>query len=184
MSRRRPVAVIGIGAVVALLLSAGSCNSSDDKAREALQAKKSTKPGLEHSNLARKRQLEENPNAVGYVYLMNYGQIVGYYVSKGKISSNGSQATPEQDIHWTCKSSHGCSPVVVDGPQDDGSFGGHDPGIFFFTADGAKVVTSLDYIHSDQPLAVNAPRLSAGAPGPAGGPASPPTTPAPVTPTP
>lgn len=163
-TRRRPskrVTVIGAVIVTALLTSAGACGpSEDDQRREAASSAKSQGPTLEKSNLEEKRKREENPNAVGYVYLINFGQVLGYYVSHGKISSNGSQATPEQDIHWTCRNNHGCQPVVVDGPQDDGSYGGHDPGIFFFLADGTKVVTSLDYVHTDRPIpALKAPLL-------------------------
>jgi len=90
-------------------------------------------------------------------------RFAGYYVTKGKISSSGSQATPEQDIHWTCGGTagyYGCQPVVVDGPQDDGSYGAGDPGIFFFLTNGTKVVTSLDYIQTDQPIpGIAAPKL-------------------------
>jgi hypothetical protein len=155
---------VALAAALALvLLTGGSCGkgSADDRAREKVQATKATGPTLEKTNLEEKRRRENNPDAVGYLYLMNFGQVVGYYVTKGKVSSNGSQATPEQDIHWTCRSGSGCSPVVVDGPQDDGSYGQSDPGIFFFTSEGTKVVTSLDYIQSDQPLPINAPRLNA-----------------------
>lgn len=41
-----------------------------------------------------------------------------------------------------------------------GSYGGGDPGIFFFLTNGTKVVTSLDYIQTDQPIpGVAAPKL-------------------------
>lgn len=158
--RRRIGLLAGVMAMV-LFTTAGACGpSEDDEAREAAAESKAKGPTLEKENLERKRKIEEDPNAVGYVYLMSYGEFIGYWVTRGKISSNGSQATPEQDIHWTCRSSHGCQPVVVDGPQDDGSFGGHDPGIFFFLADGTKVVTNIDYVQTDRPLAgINVPKL-------------------------
>lgn len=160
--RRRTLGLIAGVLAVAVFTTAGACGpSEDDERREAAAATKSQGPTLEKSNLEEKRKREENPNAIGYVYLVAWnGEPLGYYVTKGKISSNGSQATPEQDIHWTCRSSHGCQPVVVDGPQDDGSYGGHDPGIFFFLSDGTKVVTALDYVHSDRPIpALDAPLL-------------------------
>lgn len=159
LSKRIVAGVLG----ATLVFSVAGCwdGSPDDRAREALQAQKATGPTLEKTNLEEKRKREENPNAIGYIYLYAFNQPIGYYISKGKISSNGSQATPEQDIHWTCGGSsgyYGCSPVVVDGPQDDGSYGGSDPGVFFFLADGTKIVTSLNYIHSDRPIpALNVP---------------------------
>jgi hypothetical protein len=125
--------------------------TSDQKAREQAQSQKATGATLEKTNLAAKRKLEENPNRIGYLYLMSFGKFIGYYVTKGKISSNGSQATPEQDAVRYCQSGD-CSWLALDGPQDDGSYGSGDPGIFFFTAEGKEVVTSLDYVYSDQPL--------------------------------
>lgn len=151
-----------IGALLVGSLVACSGQSKEEKARDEAQASAGvSKSGssLEKTNLAEKRKREENPNAIGYVYLISFGKPIGYYVTKGKISSNGSQAGPEEDIVWTCKSSHGCSPVVVDSAQDDGSYGDGDPGIFFFTSDGTKVVSDLDYVQSDQPLALNVPKL-------------------------
>lgn len=159
MDRRQKI-VAGILVAAVSVTGGCSCTTDDDKARQALQAQKATGHTLEKANLEEKRKREENPNAIGYVYLMNFGNVVGYYISKGKISSSGSQATPEQDIHYTCSSGGTCSHLVVDGPQDDGSYGDHDPGIFFFLADGTKVVSSLDFIHTDRPIpALNVPLL-------------------------
>jgi outer membrane murein-binding lipoprotein Lpp len=161
---RTKVALAAVAALSALLLSgctSGPGKTNTESSRRQLQAKKASGSTLEKTNLEEKRKREENPNAIGYVYLMNYGQIVGYYVTKGKISSSGSQATPTDQILYACDDGlSGCQAVTVDGPQDDGSYGSSDPGIFFFTTEGVKVVTSLDYIQSDQPLAVNAPKLN------------------------
>lgn len=160
----------GVAAALSITIAAvflGGCThdprTQEEKDRDVLQNQKATGRTLEKANLEEKRQREENPNAIGYIYLMNFGQVTGYYVIKGKVSSNGSQATPEQQIIQSCGGSTGyynCGPVVVDGPQDDGSYGQGDPGIFFFLADGTKVVTSLDYIQTDRPIpALNVPKL-------------------------
>lgn len=132
--------------------------SADLQAREKLQNQSQTNgDSLELRNLKEKRSREEDPNAIRYVYVMNFGQIVGYYVTQGKISSNGSQIAPEQDLIRACD---GCSDrFILDSAQDDGSYGDGDPGVFFFTTDGVMVVTSLDYIQSDSPLAIDVPRL-------------------------
>jgi hypothetical protein len=164
MSKRLRTIAVTVVVVLSLGLIGGCTGqTADDKARNALQDQKATGPTLEKTNLEEKRKREENPDAINYVYLMNFGQVVGYYVAKGKISNSSSQATPEQSVHWTCGGTSGyysCSPVVVDGPQDDGSYGGGDPGIFFFLTNGTKIVTSLDYIQSDQPIpGITAPKL-------------------------
>ena len=43
--------------------------------------------------------------------------------------------------------------------KDDGTYGAGDPGNFFFTTDGVMVETSLDYIISNEPIAIDVPRL-------------------------
>jgi hypothetical protein len=48
---------------------------------------------------------------------------------------------------------------VLDSPKDDGSYGNGDPGIFFFTADGAYVETDINYITSNQPINIDVPLL-------------------------
>jgi hypothetical protein len=151
----RKVAIAVTGVVAVLLLSASSCSSGDDSERtnlENITCEQISNPTLGQKNLCEREKREENPNAIGYVYLLNFGKLIGYYVIKGKINSSGGQVRPEDDIHWTCRTNHGCQPVVVDGPRDDKTFGEHDPGIFFFLAGGAKVTTNLDYVYSDQPV--------------------------------
>jgi hypothetical protein len=138
---------------ISLLLTTTACRgkTTDQRAREEAQSQKATGPTLEKANLDAKKRLEENPNRIGYLYLMSFGKFVGYYVTKGKISSNSSQKTPEQSAVRYCQSGD-CAWLVLDGAQDDGSYGAGDPGIFFFTSEGKEVVTSLDYVYSDQPL--------------------------------
>jgi hypothetical protein len=158
-----------VAILAALFLTAGACGSptQEELDRNKLQAQKSTGDTLEKKNLEEKRKREEDPNAIGYVYLLTNNPnapVLGYYVSKGKISSNSSQRTPEEEIVWTCggNSGHyGCGAVVVDGPLDDGSFGDGDPGIFFFLTNGTKVVWGSDlWLSTDQPIAaLNVPLL-------------------------
>lgn len=159
--RRRLLTVIGLVVAGALVsMGATSCGPTDEETkRNEIQSQKATGETLEKKNLELKRQREEDPNAVRYLYLYSFGQPMGYYVTKGKISSSGSQRTPEQDNMWTC--AHGeCSAIVVDGAKDDGSYGAGDPGIFFFLADGTMIETNFDYLQADKPIAaVNVPLL-------------------------
>jgi hypothetical protein len=112
---------------------------------------------LERENLKQRLLRTNKPDAVGYVYLMNFGQIVGYYTIKGKVSSTQSQMTTDQLIVRTCSTCD--ARDVVNAPGDDGSYGLNEPGIFFFTTEGQMVTTSLDYIWSDNPIAIDTPRL-------------------------
>lgn len=139
---------------------AGCAQVSDEyQDRKAAQSTSQIKDSLEKKNLEKKRDKEENPSAIRYLYLMNFGQIVGYYVTEGKVSSNGSQIGPESEIikRWS-------DGYVLDSAKDDGTYGDGDPGIFFFTTDGIMVETSLDYIMSDSPIAIDVPRLGGKAP--------------------
>lgn len=158
---KKYAAALGACAVF-IFAGASSCASetAEESARNAVQSQKAQGETLEKKNLELKRQREEDPNAVRYLYLYSFGQPMGYYVTKGKISSSGSQRTPEQDNMWTCKANHGCQPIVVDGAKDDGSYGAGDPGLFFFLADGTMIETSFDYLLADKPIAaVNVPLL-------------------------
>lgn len=114
---------------------------------------------LERRNL-RERLLRFNkPQKIGYLYVMSFGKFVGYYVVKGKVSSVQSQMTTTVQT-WDCGGANGgCS---VESIGDDGSFGpneGGDRGIFFFTAQGVMVETTLDWVYSDAPLKIDVPNL-------------------------
>lgn len=144
-----------VAALLGLSLVLSGCG--DTRANERLQEQNQTTikgDSLEKSNLREKLERENDPTAVRYVYLMNFGQIVGYYVIKGKVSSAGSQIAPEMEVDF-----HSYGNVVLDSKQDDGTYGQGDPGIFFFTADGTMVSTSLDYVEADAPMPIDVPRL-------------------------
>lgn len=154
--------IVAIAAAIALTFGLSACTekTQEEINRDTVQSQKAQGETLEKKNLELKRQREEDPNAVRYLYLYTFGEPMGYYVTKGKISSSGSQRTPEQDNMWTCKVNHSCAPIVVDGAKDDGSYGAGDPGIFFFLTDGTMVETSFDYLVSDRPItALNIPLL-------------------------
>lgn len=157
---RKKVIAIMAALAAAVLLTAGACDNDESKAYQQRKAANKqldpTRNTLEKQNLQRKLKIEENPSQVGYVYVMNFGNIVGYYVIKGKVSSSGSQLQPEDDI---VQPYAGGDRYVTDGPQDDGTYGDGDPGIFFFLANGAMISTSLDYLYSTVPIPVDVPRL-------------------------
>lgn len=115
------------------------------------------KDSLERRNLVEKLRRENKPDKIGYVYIMNYGKFMGYYTVKGKISSNQSQMTATELQAKMCDS---CERMVVTAPGDDGSYGENEQGIFFFTTNGVMVKTSMDYMYSDAPLAIDVPDLS------------------------
>jgi hypothetical protein len=99
----------------------------------------------------------DRPSAACYVYLISYGNIIGYYVSDGKPASTGSLLTPEyrEEIY-------GGTTRNIQLPDIDGTYGTNNPGIRFFTASGIAVEwagSGASYIYSDVPLKINVPLL-------------------------
>lgn len=155
MNRKKLTAGLVAAALTVSLVGCGA--SSDWEERENQQEQTTLDNSLGIQNLKERLKREEDPNAIRYLYLMSFGDIIGYYVTKGKISSSAGQLAPEEDL---IKPWNGASDLYnVDSAKDDGTYGVGDPGIFFFTTDGVMVETSLDYIQSDAPLAIDVPRL-------------------------
>jgi hypothetical protein len=171
----KKIAIVGISAALVLGLAACSENTPQTSAQNEGQAiteqafeqqskavpypVNELKDSLERRNLSDRLLRTNKPEAIGYVYLMNFGQIVGYYTIKGKVSSTQSQMTTDNLIIRKCNTGNGCNDVVVNAPGDDGSYGPNEDGIFFFTTEGAMVTTSLDYIWADNQIAIDVPRL-------------------------
>jgi hypothetical protein len=98
----------------------------------------------------------DRPAAACYVYLISYGNILGYYVSDGKPASTGSFLTPEY------RRESGTSDSQQQLPDVDGTYGTNNQGIRFFTASGIAVEwagSGASYIYSDVPLKLNVPLL-------------------------
>jgi predicted small secreted protein len=168
------VKVAALVAVGAIALTGCTGGGGEDNAQEsgqklteeAFKQQSNTVPypadqltdSLERRNLSERLIRTNDPNVQGYVYLMNFGNIVGYYSVKGKVSSTQSQMTTDNLVLDQCGAD--VCPVVVNAPGDDGSYGANEPGIFFFTTEGVMVTTDLNYIWSDQPLPIDVPRLN------------------------
>jgi hypothetical protein len=102
--------------------------------------------------------LWDRPSAACYVYLISYGNIIGYYVSDGKPASTGSFLTPEYREEHV--SGGGIRNIQL--PDIDGTYGANNPGIRFFTGSGIAVEwagSGASYIYSDVPLKLNVPLL-------------------------
>lgn len=148
-------------AVLALAVGVTGCESDASASyKQRVEEQKQspiTGESLEVRNLKEKLRRENDPNHIGYVYLISFAQPIGYYAIKGKVSSSGSQLGPEQEVVCPWSNPSSCNPV--DSKQDDGTYGQGDPGIYFFTTEGTRVETTLDYVYSDQPLPIDVPRL-------------------------
>lgn len=119
---------------------------------------------LERKNLAGRLVQYNSKGDTNYVYVFTFsGQVIGYYVIKGKVSSTSSQMTSTQ-VNVGCGShSQQCTNDSI---GDDGSFGpeeGGGMGVFFFTSSGTLVETDQPFLVSSAPVPVfaSAPQLDA-----------------------
>ena len=90
---------------------------------------------------------------LGYVILMDNGAVVGQYCVDGKVTSLNSFLTPSSDYY----SSSGTISWLAD---VDGSYGGNDAGIFFFTPEGNYYEWTGRYLYSDVPFHIDTPTLT------------------------
>lgn len=162
--------VLALIAGVLGVMTLSACTDADDAeqndpvANANYEAQKKRVPipnlsdSLERRNIAEHLKRNNQPDRTRYLYVYTRtGAPIGYYVIKGKVTSAGAQLTPTDDIVDTCSSSY--CPMVVQGPTDDGSYGGDEGGIYFFTADGIEIQTNLDWVVTDAPMKIDAPQL-------------------------
>lgn len=97
----------------------------------------------EQDNIEARLKLTSDPNLLGHIAIVNkVGQVVLYTSIKGKITSGSKRMSNPT----------ACGTNVGDCPSDEGTFGSSNPYIFFWTANGQYIQTSMDYIYSDKPL--------------------------------
>ena len=157
----------GTAALVAVAVFASACEGTSTKGEEARQKKEAAvvlcgekNESQECVNLKRKFDRDNDPNRITYVYTLSWtGEFIGYYVVKGKVSSNQSQMAPMDSSVKICTYADSGCYALGEAPGDDGSYGPNEDGIFFFTVDGNKVTWNGMYQQSDRPLAIKAPQL-------------------------
>lgn len=107
---------------------------------------------LEREQLNKRTKLWNDKNKVSYIYLVDYGRIMAYYVIKGKVSSVNSQITNPNQIAIRKTGQGNWNAGVIPSPAEDGSYGSNGDAVFFFTTDGTYVEWSGKYHLSDKPL--------------------------------
>jgi len=156
---------LGISLVILFMSSAGQkeINRAKDQATQAdiFAVAASTVPIPSVSYFTERRTIQkfmqryDKPSVVTYVYLFNFGQVIGYYVADGKPASIRSYLVPEEAYY-----SNG---ATLTQPNIDGTYGEDNPGIRFFTAEGTAVEfggSGAAYLYTDAPLPINAPKLN------------------------
>jgi hypothetical protein len=160
------VALLGVGL---LAFTAGCTDSSklpqnDPQARANYEAQTSNvkvpvlTDSLERRNVSEHLTRNNAADRIRYIYLLaDTGGIYAYFVIKGKVSSTASQLTPTDDWAKRCDS---CGWELVQGAGDDGTFGGDEGGIYFFTDTGMEVQWNGRWLLTDQPLVIKTPTLT------------------------
>lgn len=110
---------------------------------------------LERENIKRRVEFINQPDRVGYLYLLtNSGQLVKEVQVKGKVSSLNSYLTPMEDIkiikHDGDSSYSAETPVAIQSADIDGTWGENDNGIFWFTPDGVYQEWTGLYLYSSE----------------------------------
>lgn len=167
MRTNRIAAALALAALVAVTGCTGNPEREASQKASSDQQKKYEKAvpfqgndltyPLDRANVAEYLKRSNDPNRISYVYALSMdGKVMAYYAVKGKVTSVSSQLLPQDDLaDSTCGS---CSEkYVVDSAGDDGTYGGNEEGVFFFTTDGALVTWTGDYIQSDRPMDIKTP---------------------------
>lgn len=170
----KTVTKLGALAAVAVLALAGCTSSTpanipqnDKQANSNYDAQKKNDPiptlndSLERANIIEHVKRNNQPDRVRYIYLLaDTGGIYAYFVIKGKVTSTASQLTPTDNVVDVCSNATEYCPQVVQGPTDDGSFGGDEGGIYFFTDTGVEVQWNGRWLLTDQPMVIKTPTLT------------------------
>lgn len=166
-------ALLALGAILAVLVA--GCTSStpanipqnNPQANANYDAQSKNDPipnlndSLERANVIEHLKRNNQPDRVRYIYLLaDTGGIYAYFVIKGKVSSTGAQLTPTDNVVDVCSNATEYCPQVVQGPTDDGSFGGDEGGVYFFTDQGQEIQWNGRWLLSDQPLVIKTPTLT------------------------
>lgn len=161
-----------IAALAVAVLAATACTSDTSEDRKAAQAISGNQQEkyekavpfpagdlnnpLDRANLAEYLKRSNDPKRISYVYLLSMdAKVISYYTIKGKVTSVSSQLLPQDDMQHPC--GYNECWLTTDSAGDDGTYGGNEPGVFFFTTDGTLVTWTGDYIQSDRPLDVKTP---------------------------
>jgi len=168
-TRRIKLALAGLVALLLLALTgcedAEKTEQNNPVANANFEAQKKNDPipnltdSLERANIIEHLKRNNQPDRTRYIYLLaDTGGVYAYYVIKGKVTSTGAQLTPTDDIVDTCNGSY--CPQVVQGPTDDGSFGGDEGGIYFFTDTGVEIQWNGRWLLTDAPMTIKTPTLT------------------------
>ena len=124
-----------------------------ERLRKAVPPPKPT-TSLERQQLVKRLERFNVADKISYIYLIDFGKIMGFFNVKGKVSSVNSKLTCTDQLVYDGKGTRrGRDGVhVVESPALDGSFGSNGSAIFFFTDIDVYVEWNGIYMLCDQYL--------------------------------
>lgn len=171
MNRPRRARLLTVPLALAAVLALGGCNWGEEEGNAARSDKTSASnfdaqvdndpvpnlsDSLERANIVEHLKRNNQPDRVRYIYLLaDTGGVYAYYVIKGKVTSTAAQLTPTDEVVDRTN-----GDVVTQAPTDDGSFGGDEGGIYFFTDQGTEIQWNGRWLLTDAPMRINTPTLT------------------------
>lgn len=111
---------------------------------------------LERRNLREKLLRFNQPDKIGYIYLLSQtGEVISFFTVKGKVSSTQSQMTAADIVSTHCDGGACERGIVTTGPGDDASYGQNEDGVFWFTTEDVYMTWNGMYLYMDAPLKVD-----------------------------
>lgn len=113
---------------------------------------------LERENIKRRIEFINQPDRIGYLYLLSdNGQLIKEVQVLGKVSSLNSYLTPMEDIQIVMVNNSASPtrqeiPVTTQAADLDGTYGENAKGIFWFTPDGVYQEWSGLFFYSSERL--------------------------------
>jgi hypothetical protein len=166
---KRGIIFLVLFAIIIILFCGTSTSECTDSARQKTEEKQDemSKKAVdtveiptvsyfqERRTISKWTERWDKPSIVTYVYLISFGNIIGYYVADGKPASTRSYLMPEEQYY--------INGAVLSTPDIDGTYGQNNEGIRFFTAEGTAVEwagSGASYLYSDALLPINVPKLN------------------------
>jgi hypothetical protein len=108
---------------------------------------------LERENIKRRVEFVNQPDRIGYLYLLSdNGQLIKEVQILGKASSLNNYITPMEELTIGRVEGYGSETYVAEAPDLDGTWGTRPEGIFWFTPDGVYQEYTGKYLYSAERL--------------------------------
>jgi hypothetical protein len=109
------------------------------------------KSSLDRKQISRRLVMFEDENKVSYIYLISFGKVMAFYAVKGKVTSGSKRLTTNEKLEYGDGGEYN-QQFVMESPSLDGTYGGSDAYVFFWTTSGAYIQWNGEYMLADQPL--------------------------------